>query len=218
MKESKMEADASQNEKNELKQQQEIVHENLKAIYRSNLAAGGGLRTIKKKRLYRYYVPGEKTSWEQYCEKEFGITPQYANRLIKAYKCYEHVKEYFKAKGRSEEFNLLPENADLYEQLSKFKEDEQGPVLESLIDEYKELGETPDKIRASDIRNLLANSEDESEDNKVEELASDTFMAISSNKSLLDKIANLKSTEMKRFAKALQERISEADKGVEHDK
>ncbi|MBQ7179146.1 MAG: hypothetical protein IJS08_17150 [Victivallales bacterium] len=184
----------------------------LQMQHTSGQKTGEALFKLKARKAHKEYKPGVKTTFADYCNDVFGITPQYANRLIRAYRCYERTKDFFDKDGRSEEFGQLPENADLYEQLSKFKEDEQGQVLENLVDERKAHGETPDKICATDIKDLLTKTEDDSNNNSVKELALDTLKAISSNKPLLDKIANLKSTEMKLFAKALQERISKADR------
>jgi hypothetical protein len=51
------------------------------------------LAEIKSAKLYRRTREGKKQTWDQYCHRTHGFTPQWANKLIKRAKTLKRIKE-----------------------------------------------------------------------------------------------------------------------------
>lgn len=51
------------------------------------------LAEIKAAKLYRATRDGKKQTWDEYCHRTHGLTPQWANKLIKRAKTLKHIKE-----------------------------------------------------------------------------------------------------------------------------
>lgn len=51
------------------------------------------LAEIKQAKLYRRTRDGEKQTWDQYCHRIHGFTPQWANKLIKRAKTLKRIKQ-----------------------------------------------------------------------------------------------------------------------------
>ena len=136
---------------------QNTVHEHEK----SGLKAGEALYIIKKDKLYRKSQEYAGCTWKEYTPREFGFTPQYANRLIYAWCAYNSTKKQFESENRGEEFEKLPKTASFWAQFSRFPQELQKRVFEDLYDGNKELKSDWKHIYYNVVEKQMAHSTEE---------------------------------------------------------
>ena len=138
---------------------------------KSGIGAGEHFLNIRKNELYnqRQNPKTQKAyTWPAYCRDFFGISIQYADRLMNGWTARNQMSNEIDEK----DFNELPVTVNFWVELDKIPEAERGIVLRNLITQFKEKGKSLRRLRAKDILECQIDDEDDelSDDgNEVEE-------------------------------------------------
>lgn len=127
-----------------LQELEAVVH----AAGRGLLEAGDALEQIKKGKLYRERCE----TFDHYCHTAFGFTPQYANKLIKAWRTYKCEKNSYNLRHQERDFETFPETADFWRQVSQVPE---GDDRDEVLGRCWELKQAEHReLRARDAREI----------------------------------------------------------------
>ena len=180
----------------------------------NSLEAGKALNTIKEKKLYKEQeTEGTEKTWNKYCQRTYGFTPQYANKLINANRCHERIKNSFDGSGRGEEFKQLPNSVRFWSQLDKMPEDKQGEVVDSLYDkDNKSLKNDWESTWGEAFKQQRNPQKDARLDEDAQALAKNVADIISDKGDITGKLSDLSNSAVKQFAKALVQEVKGSTK------
>ena len=134
---------------------------------KSSIKAGEYLLNIRDNHLFVKLMnkkTGKAYTWDEYCHDFLGVTRQYADRKINAWKTRAEMEPKFE----KELFELLPVTTDFWVQLGNVPEVERESVLKQLIGQFQASGKTLRSLKAKDIKKHLESADEEDESSDVD--------------------------------------------------